>query len=208
MTLEHAVLELDADVNPNTSGKDLGVFEFKGDLEVNQRLNVDHLLSHEYGNINSVVTSTPGIVANEKRVSFFLDLGAGVHAHEINFLGWEGSGDKYQFGDGTGNEQADATGEGPYHQMQCFMQYLRTGEYDSRDEHARLRIGEYSDGRYSEDGVDGIYDDYLHVTVMNMSNNRQAEQPIAFNGSLLLIETQDLTGPVDVLFEQVPEGAQ
>lgn len=198
MTLKHAVLELEADVDDDGS-RELGIFHLKGNLEINQMGKIDHLLSREFGNLNAVVTSQLGSL-KDKRTSFYLDFGNGVHSFEINFLGWEGASDQYTWGDP--NEPvgvANATGSNAYHQKQCLMEYLRSGEYDSREERARLRYGEYSDGTYSEDGSNGVYDSHLHVTVKRFSLNRTSTEPVAFTGSIILEETQDLTGVVDIV---------
>lgn len=201
MTLQHGVLELDADVDGD-GNQETGVFEMVGDLEFGQDIIADHILSRELGNINSVLTGFSGSLKS-KRTSFYVDLGDGVNRFNINFLGWEGVNAGHQWGDGSSDPVADATGSSPYHQAQCLAEYLRMGEYDSRDEDARLRIGEYSDGTYAEDGSDGVYDDYIHVTVKNYSLNRVADNPVAFDGSITLEETQDLTGPVDIAAQEL-----
>lgn len=205
MTLEHAVLELDADVDQD-GVQETGVFEFVGDLELNQRTVVDHLITSRGSMLNSIVTSLPGwLGANDvrqKRAGFYIDLGGGAHTFEANARGWQPSQTGlYTWGDPNEakGSKANATDQDPWTQMHCLNEYIRQGEHDSRDEKARLRVGEYSDGTYAADGSTGLYDDWLHVTVNNFNFNRNADDPLAFDVSISLAETEDLTGVIDII---------
>lgn len=231
MTLQRGYLTLNADVDRDGTMED-GVFELVGNLEVNQRMHVDHLFGNELGNINSVATSLPGWAGvedaeqlNSSRVGFFLDLGAGRHIFEVNAVGWEGPSDPYFWGDptetsvgngGTTNANAgaeidsngDITAAGNTNSMQqmaVLMDYLKYGEYDSRQEAAQLYFGEY----YPDQGdrpdwmdsslPDTPFDDWKHVTVQRASINRNAENPKSFDISVFLQETEDMTGPIDIV---------
>lgn len=208
MTLKHPVLELTTDVDEDGDAE-TGVFEMKGDVELMHRTNVAHMFGKNLGNVNAITTGIAEDVTGEaaigsNRVSYYLDLGAGTHAFELNFLGWEGAPGKYTWGDPGENQgsKANATGQHVEHQESCLMEYLRMGEYDSTNEHARLRYGEYSDGTYASDGLDGIYDDYLHVTIQDASLNRSAESPYTFDGSIMIEETNSVSDALDI-FRQV-----
>jgi hypothetical protein len=207
MTLKHPVLELTCDVDQDGS-METGVFEFVGDVELTHRVDVNHMFGKNLGNVNAITTGIAEDVTGEaaigaNRVSYYLDLGAGSHAFEINFLGWEGAGSDQTFGDPDEPiGKANATGSNIEHQEACLQEYLRIGEYDSTNEHAKLRYGEYSDGTYAEDGADGVYDDYLHVTIQDDRLTRSAGSPRTFDGSILIEETNSVGDALDI-FRQV-----
>lgn len=205
--LQRAVLELDANVDPGTDGKDTGVFEMVGNLEVQQGIETDYLLFSGQGStLNAIMSGTADQIGDffgsdpeeTNRAGFHLDLGGGRHTIDLNFNGWEGAEDQHgvplQWGD-TGNPDevtpGDATGADPLTQMNVLNQYLRIGEFDSRYPHARLRFGEYDEN--------GMYDDYLHVAVRRNNVNRVAEDPISFDGSITLEETNNWTSAIDAI---------
>lgn len=208
MTLKHPVLELSTDVDED-GDVETGVFEMKGNVELQHRGDTSHMFGKNLGNVNAITTGLSETVTGEakigaNRVSYYLDLGAGTHAFEINFLGWEGAPEKYKWGDPseTQGSPANATGQHVEHQEACLMEYWRIGEYDSFGEDAKLRYGEYSDGTYSEDGLDGIYDDYLHVTIQDVRMTRSAESPFSYEGSILIEQTNSISDGLDI-FRQV-----
>jgi hypothetical protein len=231
MTLQRGYLALNADADKDGTMED-GVFELVGNLEVNERMHVDHLFGNELGNINSVTTSLPGWVGteaanklNSSRVGFFLDLGAGRHIFEINAVGWESPSEPYFWGDPTetsvGNgggqpsnagAEIDADGNitaagntNSMQQMAVLMQYLQYGEYDSRQQAGKLYFGEYYPDKsdrpdWMDDSLpDTPFEDFKHVTVQRASINRNAENPKSFDISVFVQETEDMTGPIDVV---------
>jgi hypothetical protein len=233
--LQRAVLELDADVDKG-GGKNTGVFEMVGDLEVQEGMTTNYtMLSGGGSALNAITTNAaqtvddltnafpgdqggPDIQINN-RAGFALDLGGGRHTFEINFLGWEGAQrpvidestgtvirtEDVQWGDGFGDpgevSMSDATGADPLSQLHVLTRYLRVGEYDSREVDARLRWGEYSDGSYADNRFNGVYENFLHVTVRNAQFTRVSDSPVAFNGSIKLMEVKNWTEPLDALFK-------
>lgn len=196
--LQRAVLELDADVDPNTSGDDTGIFEMVGNLEITESTTVNHTLASGQGaalnavladNINRLGDVLGDSVDIDNRAGFYLDLGDGEHNFSINFNGWEGAtdsgGNAVQWGN-TGDPSevthGDATGADPLTQMHVLQQYLLKGTYDSRRASARLKVGEYS--------PNGMYDDYLHVTITEARMVRVADDPVAFDGSIKLSQVK------------------
>lgn len=217
MTLERVVLELNADVDPNNAGKDKGVFELMGNLQVTEAGQTRFLVGGRGAVINSVTRSLLNAASRGqldagtvKRRGYHLDLGAGRHTFDINFLGWEGAqadtdddGTKeyLQWGntDDPNNVTAgDATGaDSATTQMQVLTRYLMIGEFDSRAADAKLRFGEYSDGTYAADNSDGLYEDYLQVAIKGWDFNRVSESPATFNGRMQIEETSNWDDIVD-----------
>ena len=199
MTFNRAVLELDADVDGDGSDE-TGVFTMVGNLEIQEVVDPQPILDNAAGNISSVIESI--LNAGEAgRRGVFVDLGAGAHVFEINFIGWEGAeidGTSVQWGN-TGDSgiltEADATGADATTQMQVFHRYLLAGTFDSFSP-ARLYVGEYADGTY---GSPGIYSDHAPLKVMIQTNRgvRTSENPKTFDGSIQLIEVLDLSGTLD-----------
>jgi hypothetical protein len=208
MTLERGYLSLDAGGSLNTTG----IFELVGDLEVNQRMNIQPLFGNELGNINAITTSIPGWAGGNSlqssRVRYFLDYGDGRHVFEINALGWEPNmGDEYLWGDpdASVDSLANARGEPPFEQLQTLMEYLQQGEYDSRGENAKLYFGKYYPDKadrpsWMDDSLPNTdFDDYKHVTVLSANANRNAENPESFDVSITMQETEDMYGASDIV---------
>lgn len=212
MTMQKAVLELSADVDEDNT-RETAEFHMVGDLRVNPRLQIDHLLGHEGSNLQSILTSRSGEVT-AKRQGYYLDLGAGRHTIEIDFIGWEGAtdgdGNPVQWGvrsgadGGTANQDIlNATGDDPLTQAMLLEEYVRRGEYDSRAEHAKLRFGEYSGGTNTVGNAypSGLHDDYLHVVPISCNLVRDVENPESFDGSIILQEAASIGSAVDAIME-------
>lgn len=204
--LQKATLELDADIDGDGT-KETGIFEMVGNLEIQQGMEVGFILASGQGSaLNAVTSGTVDGIADlinadgeiTNRAGFHLDLGGGRHTIELNFTGWEGAidgdGNDLQWGntgDPSGVTVGDATGADPLTQMHVLMEYLRIGEFDSRYPHARLEFGEYA--------PTGLYDDYLHVVVRSVRENRTSESPITWDGSIILEETKNWTSVIDAV---------
>ena len=205
MTLQRAILELDADVDPNTSGMDNGQFEMVGNLEVDNIITPSFIVGGTGTTINGIIQSTldsagelVGIedaLPPQKRAGLHLDLGGGRHQFQLKFIGWDGAtdsnGNDLTWGDPSAAEgtAANATGESPLRQMQVLARYLKIGEYDSRADNARLKFGEYSPS--------GLFEDYLHVAVNNSNFNKRAQQENKFDGVISVSETIDWSRALD-----------
>jgi hypothetical protein len=199
-SLDRAVLEIDADIDGD-GNTETGVFHMVGDLEIQQIVRPSPILGPELGNIASAIRRiiTDG-EANRKGA--YVDIGAGRHAFEINFLGWEGAqdseGNDLQWGN-TGDPNnltiGDATGADPLVQMQVFHRYIQVGVIDSFSP-ARLYVGEYADGTY---GMNGLYSDAAPLGVILEINNgvRTTENPESYDGSITAVEAIDLSNIID-----------
>jgi hypothetical protein len=198
-SLDRAVIEIDADVDGDGSDE-TGVFHMVGDLEIQQIVRPDPILGPELQNIQSAIRR----ILNDgeaNRKGAYVDIGAGRHAFEFNFLGWEGAqdsdGNPVQWGNtGTGGTVGDATGEDPLVQMQVFHRYLQVAVVDSFNP-ARLYVGEYTDGTY---GTEGRYSQYTPMKVMLETQRgvRDAMNPNSYDGSITAVEVLNLEGMVDV----------
>lgn len=217
MTLERGVLELDVDVDQDGT-RETGVFHMVGNLEIQQRVEPDYVVFSGGGStVNAVVGSAVDEAQNiitgkstvemKKRAGFWLDLGGGTHTFEVNFVGWEGAqdedGNDLQWGtSATPGRQTEngtlvsATGEPPTTQMALLMEFLRLGEFDSRAEHARFQYGEYHDDEYTT-LQGGEFEDYLHVTIQIGNGFRSAESPFTFDGSMTIVEVEDINRAID-----------
>lgn len=209
--MNYAVLELEADADHDGT-RETGVFYLVGNLEIQQNIDIDHLIGGIGSNINSIITSRTE--ASPKRAGYYLDLGGGSHTFKVNFIGWEGAqadlngdgdAEQFQWGDGSGiwsdasaggSNGADATGGDPTRQVNLLAEYLRSGEFDSRAKHGKLRWGEYRDGKY-HDSAGSAPDDYLHVVILDARLTRSSEAPVRFDGSMTMVEAEDWRDVVD-----------
>lgn len=208
MTLQTPVLELNVDIDDEggelSEHLETGVFMMAGNVEVNERVEVRYPLGPELTKLNSIITSESGTKGAGRR-GYYLDLGDGRHVFEINFLGWEGAidsdGNAVPWGDTSEPSPSiyNATQADPTTQINVFQNYLRLGQFGSDTRHAHFRWGEYSDGTYARDGEDGLYEDYLPVAPISASFNRTSEQPVAYDGSITLIEMASWETLVDAL---------
>lgn len=205
-SLDRAVIEIDADVDGDGSDEK-GVFKMVGDLEIQQVVRPDPILGPELQNIQSAVRR----VLNDgeaNRKGAYVDIGAGRHAFEINFLGWTGAedsnGNAVQWGNtGTGGTVGDATGEDPLVQMQVFHRYLQVGVIDSFNP-ARMWVGEYA-GAESDDtgnvyGTEGRFKKYTPLKVILETGRgvRDSQNPNSYDGTITAVEVMNLEGTVDV----------
>jgi len=130
------------------------------------------------------------LLGDGKRQQLRLDLGAGAHTIEVDFMGFEGSG--YQWGDPNESvgSPANATGEHVIDQMQVLDRFLQVAEIDSREGHAAtLEVGEYSEaGRY----------DPVKVAPEDPEVTFDSEnQTSVYDGSITFVEIATLTESFD-----------
>lgn len=185
-TYQQARLTVEVDVDGDAT-KEIGVFDFEGDLRVDTGIRTGYLLDGRGGTVNSVVSESVGD-GTSKRKGVYLDLGSGVHYATVEFRGWEGSPGRWGNGeDGRGDSnvtESDAEGAGPLSQIDVLKQYLLVGEVDSRNP-ATLEYGEFS--------TNGVYDP-LDVVFEQPTFRRSADDGSFFDGSITFLEAVDLTG--------------
>lgn len=192
MTAKYATLTIVGD--PDGDGtEETGVFEMGGNLQVTPSLRTGFIAGGQQSQVNSIIANLidPGDSQNQQ---FFIDAGAGAHAVEVQFRGWEGAqdaaGNSLQWGD-TGDDTqltaTDATGANPISQICVLMQYLLTGNIDSRNP-ATFEWGEWS--------TDGLYEP-LDVVLEGPEMVRAAEDGSWFDGTLTVIAAADLQQAYD-----------
>lgn len=192
MTLQQATLTIQADADGDGSAE-TGVFEMAGNLEVTPSIRTGYIIGGRGSTFNAVISN---LVADgeSKRQGFFLDLGGGARAIEINFRGWKGAidenGNNLQWGNDSSQTktQASATGQDPLTQIDVLMRYLTVGEIDSRNP-ATLEYGEYSSS--------GLYSS-LGVVIEGPTMTRAAEDGSWFDGSMTCIEAADVRNVWDL----------
>lgn len=200
MTLDRVVAELDVDFGGST-GEVTGVFEFYGDIEVEESIRTGFLVGQRGGQVNAIIQDSAG-AGEPKRKGAHIDAGAGQHALTLSFRGWEGATDKdgnpVQWGDDPdeGVSKTSATGANATTQVNLFQHYLRVGTFDSRTP-ARVRFGEFSDGTYADE--DGLYDDYLPMVIENPSLKRSAEESGTYTGQVTFVETLTSSDAIDAI---------
>lgn len=195
--LNRGVLELTADVDDDGS-EETGVFELVGDIAVTEEVQKDYWFDNTASGLINLTSEIDGFEI-EARKGFFLDVGAGAHIFEIQFIGWQGAtdsdGNAVKWGDGSGSFPADATQDEPLKQLQCFNKYLQLSTTDSRNP-ATLYIGEYADGTHGQDGAF----DPLKVAIQGPSNSHDsAEEFIEFSGTFTALEVLELTQKIDIV---------
>jgi len=132
--------------------------------------------------------------------------GGAEHRIELDFQGWAGAenpdtNEPLQWGD-TGDDTNltawDATGERPLTQMQVLVNWLRNVPIDSGTHpnagQAELEIGEYSDNGVME---------RLDVVIDGPTVEFSSLQPSTYDGSITLVETADLTKPIDAALREL-----
>jgi hypothetical protein len=123
------------------------------------------------------------------RQELSLDIGGGIHAITIDFLGYTGS--PHQWGNtGAGGTPADATGEDVHAQMAVFDRYLQTATIDSKNP-ATLEFGEYSSDSSTRYGPLQVIPENPNI-VFN-----SPEESSVFDGSVTWIETISLDQALD-----------
>jgi len=193
------ILELQADVDDDGS-VETGVFELGGNATVSEQVQKDYTFDNTASGLVSLVSNLTGL-ERQRRQGFYLDIGAGAHLFEIDAQPWRGDNSP-QFGDGSGTFPADATGNDPRDQMQCFGRYVQLALTDSFTP-ATLYWGEYADGTH---GTNGAFDP-LQVAVSEPRTTQDStEQFNSFDVSVTCIEVLQLDQPVD-LIEHIKRGA-
>lgn len=197
MPLDYARLTINADVDGDGS-PETGIFELAGNLEIVPGLRTGFLIGGRGSSANAVVADLLG-EGESNRQGFYLDLGGGVRQIQVNFWGWEGAqadidgdgtAEDLQWGNtgNTGSATAtDATGADPLTQIDVLMEYLATGEIDSRSP-ATLEYGEHHSG--------GLYDE-LNVVIEGPQFTRSAQDGQWFTGQMTLLEAVDAEQVLD-----------
>lgn len=122
------------------------------------------------------------------RQTLALDLGEGVHVCNISFRAWEGS--SLQWGDGSGDPRADASGADPRSQMVVFDRYLQTARMDSENT-PRLHIPPFYE-------PDGHYEAPLGVVPETPTVRFESEEDVSgFTGEWTWVEVMSLDGALD-----------
>jgi len=194
MTAQNYIaLEITADFDD--VGEKTSRFEFvKGDdskISMEQSIRTGFLLNNSFDNIAALVSELTNDEDTDRK-GLHLDVGGGEHALTLEFqvprATTKPNGDIAQWGSSSdpaiGPNRHTATDAGKIQQMQTFMEFLRVGSPDSGAP-ARLTFGEYSPS--------GYLDDYLSVALEEPSIVVDNADPHWADGSVTLVETQDLS---------------
>jgi hypothetical protein len=194
MTTKYATLTVEGD--PDGDGTtETGVFRFGGNLEITPSIRTGFITGGRQSQVNSIIANLidPGQSQNQQ---FFIDAGAGAHAVEIQFRGFEGAEDAAgqplewgNTGDAGQPTATDATGADAITQICCLMQYLLTGNVVSRNP-APFEWGEWA--------TDGLYEP-LEVVLEGPEMTKAAEDGSWFDGTLTVIAAADLADAYDAV---------
>jgi hypothetical protein len=177
--LRGAQLELKADVDGDDA-KETGVFWLSGNVEISPKLRTGDLIGPTGSQVGAIVDTVTGTDAG--RAGWRLDAGGGAFVVEVQFQNWEGSDGRW--GDGSGDDKADAEGEGVWRQLSVLSRYLNRGTFDSRGG-AVLEWGEYSQS--------GVYAPIQVALEEPQVTFVAEEQTSAFDGSFSLVATRSIT---------------
>lgn len=178
MTLRGAKLYMSADVDGDGVTED-GVFNLSAGIEISPGIQTGDLIGQTGSQAGAIMDYVAG--DDQGRAGFNLDIGGGFATYRISFKSFEGySG---QWGDGSSDPQADASGEDVWRQMSVWQRYLDRGTYDSENA-ATLEWGDYSQS--------GVYEP-IAVTIQEPSATFAAEeQTSVYGGDITLIATRAL----------------
>jgi hypothetical protein len=201
VTLERAVLELDANFGP-PFGTVTGVFHMYGDVSFDAGVRTGYLLGGTGSTLNAVVQEALSD-GEPKRKGIYVDLGGGQHTIQASFTGWTGAtdadGNDLQWGsspDPSVNDLTTATGASPLDQRDTFLNYLRVATFDSFNP-GRLYTGEHSDGTYADSP--GDWGEPLKVAMEQPRFRSQADTSDKLDGSVTFVEVIDLRDNIDGL---------
>jgi hypothetical protein len=168
-----AKLELDADVG--AGGERTGEFELDSGIEITTSVRTGKLFDGRGSGIISAVGEEVGVI-DEGRAGFSLDIGGGALVVDVQFVNFEGSAG--QWGDGSNDDRADATGDEVFRQLSILTRYLQVGTFDS-DNPARLSFGEFGN----------LYPK-LTVTPEEPRLSVSADDPSRITGNITLVSTR------------------
>jgi len=177
--LKGAKLTMEADVDDDGSDE-TGVFDLSTGIQISPGVRTGELIGGTGSTIGALVNDITNSGGNG-RAGFNLDAGGGAATYTIEFVGFEGNVD--QWGDGTSNAQADASGEDVWRQLSVFQRYLDVGTYDSRNA-ATLEWGEFSSG--------GVYSPIAVTPEEPQLTFDAYEQSSTFDGSITFVSTRAL----------------
>jgi hypothetical protein len=178
--MDGATLYLEADVNAD-GAEEAAQFDLSPSLEISPRVRTGYLIGPRGSSVGAAVDLITG--DEQGRAGFRLDAGGGALVFDVSAKGLE-SPSAGQWGDGSDDPAADATGSDPFHQMSVLLQYLNVGVYDSAQGAGTFEWGEYSsDGAYTPVAVTP------EEPQMTFSSQDQAS---TFDISLTLVATRSI----------------
>lgn len=211
-----AILEIDL----RDSNDDLhtGVFELREDLSDTGEVTKQFLLSNRGQYIREAYDIGTDILPDdvaeadlEDRKGYHVDGGTGMYTESLDFTA--GSQDA-QWGDGSTDpddpsdlNKYDATGADPTALKQVLEWYVSQARTGSGGP-ARLHIGEWTDGTYSDSA--GVFDRPMPVAIKETNITKDPDDPSAIEGTIELAWTAvfpdvDVQGTIDEAAELVPD---
>lgn len=177
--LNGAQLEVSADVDGDGTAEQ-ATFWLGEEMELTPRIETQDLVGQAGTNALSFVDY---VTANDGgHGGINLNFGGGVAATEISFALPAGD-PSLDWGDGSNDDAADATGSSVLHQISVWDRYMDLAETDS------LAPATLSWGMYS---ASGVYEPKT-VAIQNPTATFDArEQAASFDGSVALVSIRDL----------------
>ena len=181
--LRGAELYLSADVDGDGQLEEGRFVLTQQSIDIAPTIRTGYLIGPVGSSVGAIVDTFSG--QESGRAGWRLDAGGGAFAIEVSFRrGFDGPDG--QWGDGSGDPQADATGEGVFRAMSVLMRYLNRGTYDSRGgSEAILHWGEYE--------PDGVYNPIKVAPEEPRVQFTAEDQSSVFDGSLTLVATRSIT---------------
>jgi len=168
-----ATLEITADINGTTA---TGTFVFDAGLTLSPTIRTGELVGANGQIVQAAIDKISG-----QQGGFKFRLNGGVPVAEIDFRSFEGSSN--QWGDGSGVDARDATGDGVFRQMSVFYKYLVESASDSLQP-ATLSWGEFSSS--------GVYDPFNVAPEEPEQTLDVSEETSTFGGRIRLVSVADV----------------
>jgi len=194
-----AVLEIDFEEADRT-----GVFELRGELEVDTPINRSYLVGGRGAQFRGVVEQGTDLIPGSRlqtdparRRNYYLDAGGGSENHVLSFEHATEASETW--GDRSGNTRFDGTGDGRWTAKQVFDHYVGQAKMDSRGT-TRLHLGEWTDGSHSASA--GRFGRPMAITILESTTSLAVDDPSAFSGEitcarLATLPDVDLDGAID-----------
>lgn len=173
-----------------TGEEQVFTFEFSTNMRQEYETVTDYLAEGGAGIISVIegLLDSGEIGDGGKNQDFKLNLGTGQHVVRIEAEITKGSSN--QWGTGDGDPVTDATGAHPVKQAQLLDRVIQETTFDSRDNLARLQIGDYDDSNGPFPGIDVIPENPSFVF------DAETESSTA-TVSMAFVEAANLLQPID-----------
>ena len=208
---DRAILEIDLRGENRT-----GVFEFR-EVEDTREITREFIMSQRGQYVNEIwdfmfehdgIGDLPEPEGVQRRAGYHIDGAAGSDTVAISFTA--ALDQDLRWGDGSSDpddpedySEFDAQGSHVLVKRQVLAYYLREARTDSGGQ-ARLHIGEWTDGEYSDD--EGVFGEPINIVIPEASMERSENSPATIEGRLEVVRTSvvpDFAQELDDVVEDV-----